>query len=181
MNIYQYKTTIKHPEKARLPDSHPPGQVFPDPHSGAGEVGVGSSTPRQASGLRSQAPHKAGRVGNHPIVGYASRRGGIQAATRRCNDSPTSSEARAMVWGGMDSSRSRPRRGRTIREIRARGDGINGPLRGPKLTIPHTPHLRSLPRSMWGYHCIAASRLGWQNAHAPRARRCRNTHPPRRA
>ncbi len=65
------------------------------------------------------------------------------AATRRCNDSPTSSEARAMVWGELDSVRPRPRRGRTIREIRARGDGINGPLRGPKLTIPHTPHLRS--------------------------------------
>ena len=48
-----------------------------------------------------------------------------------------------MVWGGLDSSRPRPRRGRTIREIRARGDGINGPLRGPKLTIPHTPHHRS--------------------------------------
>ena len=71
------------------------------------------------------------------------RRGGIQAAKRRCNCSPTSSEARAMVWGGLDSVRPRPRRGRTIREIHARGDGINGPLRGPKLTIPHTPHLRS--------------------------------------
>ncbi len=141
----------------------------------------GASTPRQASGLRSQAPHKAGRVGTTYTRWGGRPRGGIQAATRRCNSSPTSSEARAMVWGGVDSSRTRPRRGRTIREIRARGVGINGPLRGPKSTIPHTPHLRSLPRSMWGYHCIAASRLGWQNAHAPRARRCRNTHPPRRA
>ncbi len=181
MIIHQYKTTIKHPEKARLPDSHPPGRVLPDPHSGAGLVEVGSSTPRQASGLRSQAPHKAGRVGTTYTRWCGRPRGGIQAATRRCNSSPTSSEARAMVWGGVDSSRTRPRRGRTIREIRARGVGINGPLRGPKSTIPHTPHLRSLPRSMWGYHCIAASRLGWQNAHAPRARRCRNTHPPRRA
>ena len=89
-------------------------------------------------------------------------RGGIQAARRRCNCSPTSSEARAMVWGGLDSVCPRPRRGRTIREVRARGDGINGPLRGPKLSPPHTPHHRSLPRSMWGYYCIAALRLGWQ-------------------
>ena len=154
MNIYQYKTTIKHSEKARLPDSHPPGRVFPDPHSGAGEVGVGSSTPRQASGLRSQAPHKAGRVPRRgrndrnahcAPLGHERPCGGQAgiAARRRCNDSPTSSEARAMVWGGLDSVRPRPRRGRAIREIRARGDGINGPLRGPKLTIPHTPHLRS--------------------------------------
>ena len=58
MNIYQYKTTIKHPEKARLPDSHPPGRVFPDPHSGAGllgravhpEASLGATFPSPAQG-----------------------------------------------------------------------------------------------------------------------------------
>ncbi len=55
----------------------------------------------------------------------------IEAAKRRCNCSPTSSEARAMVWGNVDSLISRPRRGRAIREFRARGYGIDGPLRGP--------------------------------------------------
>ena len=89
MNIYQYKTTIKHPEKARLPDSHPPGRVFPDPHSGAGLVGwdvypeasLGATFPSPAQGgadwqrgvtgallpeLGRELLRRHGEVGYHP-------------------------------------------------------------------------------------------------------------------
>ena len=129
------------------PHTIPTRYPTPSPHLARSSLDVGLQLHRRFAAWLVGIPHAIVRG---PTSSDVWRICGVFRSKPRSGDAIVAPHrARNERWCGVcvDSSHPRPRRGRTIREIRARGYGIDGPLRGPILyhSIHPTPspHHRS--------------------------------------